>query len=130
MAEASTLSGLSSRSSSGRGPNSERARRWPKPQAVRSEDRFFPVSGEELQTLRSAGLKSLDDPEGSPSGWWPIPVASGFPLTSGVDLPYGFPSFRSDRSRQFPTVRVPPSGFPSDVAGKVDHPHDLHKPRT
>lgn len=101
LAEASTLSGLSFPFFVGPGTQLRSGRLWPKPPAVRSEDRGLPVSGEELQTFRSAGLWAARRSRGIPVRLLAGPGRLRFPFDIRADFRPGFPVFRSE---PFPAV--------------------------
>ena len=86
-------------------------RRWPKPAAVRSEDRS-PRFREVCKPFGLLAVSSFDDPEGSPLG---LPTARclRFPFGFGLNLLFGFPSFRFSLPFGFPFFQPDlPDGLP------------------
>jgi hypothetical protein len=69
------------------------------------------VSEESLQVVRPANRRSLDDPEGSPSGPPAVPDALGFPMASGprtvvTGVAFTPPDRRSGPAAGFPLRRA------------------------
>ena len=142
--------GSLSRSSSGRGPNFDRAsplaeasgcaiRRSLSP-FPRSLQAFRPTSRQSARRSRRIPARSGDRPLPPVSLWLRVEPSVRFPflpVQPSVRFPVlpasAFRSVSRPSSLTFPTVSRrsgPSSGFPFDVTGKVDHHRIFHKPET